>query len=185
MNRWHVRQARYALRQGGVIAYPTETVFGLGCDPNNEYAVTRLLALKCRPWEKGLILLAADLEQLQPYIKPVDPRQMKKIIATWPGPVTWVFNASSHVPPWISGRYSTVAVRVTSHAVACDLCRQFGDALVSTSANLGGHSPTQRALHVRRWFGDTIDYLVPGEAGPYTNPSVIKDARTGAIIRPN
>lgn len=184
INRWQIHQAKRSLLRGGVIVYPTETVWGLGCDPFSESAVRRLLDIKQRPVEKGLILIAAHLEQLLPYIVAPSAAQLETAAATWPGPVTWVFDASDAVPAWVRGKHPTVAVRVTSHPVAQALCADYGKPLVSTSANVSGHSPSQNSLLVRRWFTGKADLFVPGEAGPYTRPSEIRDARTGAILRP-
>jgi len=184
INRWHIHQARRTLLRGGVIAYPTETVWGLGCDPFQETAVHRLLEIKQRPVEKGLILIAANLDQLRPFIVVSSPAQLEAAAATWPGPVTWVFEASDAVPMWVRGKHPTVAVRITSHPLAQALCADYGKPIVSTSANLSGHPPSQNELLVRRWFTGKVALFVPGEAGPYTRPSEIRDARSGAILRP-
>lgn len=180
---WHLRQAARRVRAGGIIAYPTEAVFGLGCDPLNAAAVQRLLDMKGRAAAKGLILIAADLHQLEPYIDELPASRISEILQSWPGPVTWVVPAAAEAPSWLSGGRTTLAVRVTGHAVAADLCRACGIALVSTSANLSGQAPALTALHVRQRLGGLVDYLVPGQTGPQRKPTTIRDALSGAILR--
>jgi L-threonylcarbamoyladenylate synthase len=173
-----LRAAARALRAGGVVAYPTEGVWGLGCDPLNFDAVTRLLALKRRHWSKGLILVAADFAQLQPFVQLPSRTAQKRAFSTWPGPTTWVFPAAQAAPMWISGERDTLAVRVTAHPVARALCEAFGGALVSTSANREGRAPARSAT-----FRDGIDALVPGALGGLAGPTVIRDVVSGLILR--
>ncbi len=184
MNFWRLKQAARELREGGVIAYPTEAVYGLGCDPLNAQAVLRLLALKNRPMEKGLILIASDFQQLTPFVCPLDPIIMDKINSTWPGPVTWLLPTKPETPAWLRGAHDTLAVRVTAHPQAAALCRAFGGAIVSTSANPGGRKPARNALQVRGYFGDTIDCILSGAVDPRRKPSEIRDAATGKVVRP-
>lgn len=171
------------LKKGGVIAYPTEGVYGLGCDPFNKDAVLHLLALKKRPLEKGLILLAADWKTLEPWVVPVAPSRMTEVLKTWPGPTTWVFPANPALPDWVRGHHTTVALRVTAHPEAAELCRAFGQPLISTSANHHGHSPNLNNLEVYEQFGENIDYIVPGRLGDLTKPTPIYDALTGHLLR--
>ncbi|PLR30427.1 L-threonylcarbamoyladenylate synthase type 1 TsaC [Chimaeribacter coloradensis] len=173
-----------ALHNQQVIAYPTEAVFGLGCDPDSEQAVNALLQLKQRPKEKGLILIAADYAQLAPYIDEAQltPEQREQIFATWPGPVTWVIPARKSTPDWLTGRFSSLAVRVSDHPVVRQLCRQFGKPLVSTSANLTGLPPCRLAAEVTAQFGQDFP-VVAGEVGGRTNPTEIRDALTGEYVR--
>ncbi len=172
------------LRTGGIIAYPTEAVFGLGCDPDNHQALQRLLALKQRQAEKGLILIAASLSQLQPYLADLAIEQQQLAMTTWPGPVTWLWPARDSIAPLLHGMHNTLAVRVTAHPIASAICIAFGKPLVSTSANLAGESPVRDAAGVRRVFADKIDYIVEGSVGERDRPTEIRDALTGAIIRP-
>lgn len=173
-----------ALEQQRVIAYPTEAVFGLGCDPDSETAVEALLALKHRPREKGLILIADNFQQLLPYIDEtaLSHGQLQTILAAWPGPVTWVMPAKATTPNWLTGQYSSLAVRVTDHPLVKELCRQFGKPLVSTSANLNGQPPCRLADEVKQQFGHDFPVLA-GNVGGRENPSEIKDALTGHLIR--
>lgn len=180
---WHLRAAARVLRDGGVIAYPTEAVYGLGCDPLNPDAVMRLLALKQRPVSAGLILIAADFSQVEPFLLPVSSRVRRRIFASWPGPITWLLPARPETPAWLRGRHSNLAVRVTGHAGTAALCRHFGGALVSTSANPRGQAPARSSLQVRRYFSDRLDYQLPGSLGGRDRPSEIRDAQTDRILR--
>ncbi|MFD1800704.1 L-threonylcarbamoyladenylate synthase type 1 TsaC [Mixta tenebrionis] len=177
---WCVQQ----LRQQAVIAYPTEAVFGLGCDPDSETSVMELLAFKQRPVEKGLILIAADYQQLEPYVsdRELSVAQREKMFATWPGPVTWVLPALSQTPRWLTGRFDTLAVRVSAHPAVQELCRSFGKPLVSTSANLSGQPPCRNVEEVLQQFGEHFPVL-HGETGGRLNPSEIRDVISGDIIR--
>jgi L-threonylcarbamoyladenylate synthase len=166
-----------------VVAYPTEAVFGLGCDPLNRVAVERLLALKGRPAAKGLILIAAGLDQLEPFLDQVPAAAMARVLATWPGPRTWLLPGRADVPAWVRGEHRSVAVRVTAHPLAAALCRAAGMALVSTSANRAGRRPCRTALAVRRAFGGELDYLLPGAVGGQARPTAIRDALSGAVLR--
>lgn len=177
-------QAVAALRAQQVIAYPTEAVFGLGCDPDSESAVQGLLQLKQRSWEKGLILIAADYEQLTPYVDDAALSDARRtaVFSRWPGPVTWVFPARESTPRWLTGKFSTLAVRVSDHPLVRRLCLEFGKPVVSTSANLSGLPPCRNASEVKAQFGASFP-LVEGDVGGRENPSEIRDAITGQLIR--
>jgi L-threonylcarbamoyladenylate synthase len=183
MSSHQINEAVRILQQGGVIAYPTEAVYGLGCDPDNQLAVERLLAIKQRSWEKGLILIAADFHQLHPYLAEIDFALKANALATWPGPVTWLWPAKPAVKSLLRGRYDTIAVRVTAHPLAAALCREFGGPLVSTSANLSGKPPTRTAEEVRNQLGNQLDYVLEGQIGGLARPSQIRDVLSGQIIR--
>lgn len=180
-------QAVAALRAGGVIAYATEAVFGLGCDPDNQAAVQLLLAIKQRPVEKGLILIAADLAQLEAYIDlaQLSDEQRARVLASWPGPFTWIMPAKAHTPDWLTGRFDTLAVRISAHPQVQALCRAFGKPLVSTSANLTGEEPARSVAQIGHELAGQLAHIQIGEVGGLCNPSEIKDARTGALIRPS
>lgn len=172
------------LKQQHVIAYPTEAVFGVGCDPDSELAVMRLLALKQRSIEKGLILIADNFAQLMPYIDDaaLNDVQRQAVLAQWPGPVTFVFPARSSTPKWLTGRFNSLAVRVTNHPLVKSLCQAYGKPLVSTSANLSGLPPCRSVNEVYQQFGADFPVL-EGETGGRTNPSEIRDALSGALFR--
>ncbi len=173
------------LHDGGVLAYPTEAVFGLGCDPQHHAAVDRIFALKQRDSAQGLLLIAADFEQVQRYIDAaaVPDRCLQTARDSWPGPHTWVFPRSGEVPAWIAGEHAGIALRVTDHAPTAALCRAFGGALVSTSANPHGRLPARSAAEVAGYFGDALDGLLDAPLGGGERPSDIRDALSGAIIR--
>lgn len=171
------------LRRGGVIAYPTESCFGLGCEPRNRRAVQRLLRIKGRPERKGLILIAGKFSQLKPYLAPLTPSQVQTLHEKWPGPHTWLVPASHNCPFWLTGRHSTLAVRVTAHPGSARLCNEAGMALVSTSANRSGQKSARTARECKRLFGDRVK-VVPGLVGKRRRPSTIQDFATGKIIRP-
>jgi len=174
-----------ALKQGLVILYPTEAVFGLGCDPDNQQAVEDLLAIKQRSVDKGLILIADNYSQLLPYIDdakiPMDKRP--EIFSSWPGAVTWILPASKSTPKWLTGKFDSIAVRVSNHVDVKKLCLEFGKPLVSTSANLTGCEPVKSIEEAQQVFIDKNIFYVQGELGLDNKPSQIKDAMTGAVIR--
>ncbi|MCW2257260.1 L-threonylcarbamoyladenylate synthase [Providencia alcalifaciens] len=173
-----------SLNEGNVIAYPTEAVFGLGCDPDNEQAVNKLLKLKQRPWEKGLILIADNYEQLKNYVddSQLTDEQKQAMFSSWPGPVTWVIPAKKSTGKWLTGQFDTLAVRVTNHELVKLLCRQYGKPLVSTSANLSGLDPCRTTNEVIEQFKGSIPVL-DGLVGRRQNPSEIRNAKTGQLYR--
>lgn len=170
------------LKRGGVLAYPTESCYGLGCDPRNAAAVKRLLRLKKRSTSKGLILIAAHARQLRPYLAELPPALASRMRAAWPGPHTWLVPASRDCPVWLRGAHDTVAVRVTAHREAARLCELAGMALVSTSANLSGGKPAKTAAECRRLFGKRV-LVIPGRIGARRRPSTIQDLVSDRIIR--
>lgn len=181
---WPLGRAVRVVRSGGVIAYPTEAVYGLGCDPLDPVAVLRLLLLKARVAEKGLILIGADLSQFDSLLLPLAPALRAKVLASWPGAVTWLLPSRPECPQWLTGGRETLAVRVPDHPLSLALCRALGHPLVSTSANPAGRAPARSALQVRRYFGDRLDYILAGPVGGRRRPSEIRDGRTGTVIRP-
>ncbi|CAN5133135.1 Sua5/YciO/YrdC/YwlC family protein [soil metagenome] len=180
-----IRRACRALLDGGLIAYPTEAVYGIGCRPDSEAAVLRLAELKKRSLRAGFILVAASPDQLAPYMAALDARIEQRMRASWPGPMTWVVPASPQAPWWITGSRDTIAVRVPAHPICRHLCDEFGAAIVSTSANLAGRPPARTALGTRRRFGARIDVIVSGEVGGATGPTEIRDALTNTVLRPS
>lgn len=179
-----VQFAARQMRRGGVVAYPTEAVWGLGCDPFDEMAVLRLLELKDRPMEKGVILIAAHLRMFEPLLEGLDDLQLQRLKNSWPGPNTWLVPHWNRVPAWISGKFPSVALRVTDHPVAVGLSRAFGGPIVSTSCNPAGLAPARTIDQVRRYFGGQLDAITSGQVGARANPSEIRDLLTGQIVRP-
>ncbi|MGM0564718.1 MAG: Sua5/YciO/YrdC/YwlC family protein [Pseudomonadota bacterium] len=172
-----------ALREGAVVAYPTEAVFGLGCDPARPEAVAQLLAIKDRPQSKGLILIAAEVEQFSPWVDVESlARDYAHVLERWPGPVTWLVPCRLETPRYLRGDFDTLAVRVTAHPGAAALCRQFGGALVSTSANPAGQPPARSVEAVADYFPEMV--TVPGSVDAGANPSTIIDAQSQQVLRP-
>ncbi|ENM5739977.1 threonylcarbamoyl-AMP synthase [Vibrio mimicus] len=181
----NLQQAVHVLQSGGVIAYPTEGVFGLGCDPDNQAAMLRLLAIKQRPIEKGVILIAANYEQLRPYIdeNQLTADQLAQVLASWPAPLTWVMPASIHTPSWVRGQFDTVAVRVSNHPLVQQLCLAFGKPLTSTSANLSGQPACTTQQEVVAQLGNQIETVLEGKTSGHCGPSEIRDARSLQVLR--
>ena len=180
-----IKEAVECVKSGGVIAYATEAVYGLGCDPLNEAAVMKILALKSRTVDKGLILIADRFEVLKPYVNMtlLTAEQIQAALFTWPGPFTWVFPASDLVPVWIKGGFDSIAIRVAHHPVVCELCQLLGMPLVSTSANINGALPARSTLQVLEQFPSGLGGIVVGELDLNRGPSEIRDIQTGALLR--
>ncbi|HHC73717.1 MAG TPA: tRNA threonylcarbamoyladenosine biosynthesis protein RimN [Thiothrix sp.] len=179
-------QAMAALiRQGGVVAYPTEAVFGLGCDPQQLTAVKRILQIKQRPVEKGMILLASQWAQLVDYTMPLTAATEQQVMATWPGAVTWLLAAKPNVSSWVRGQHTTIACRLTAHLPSRALIDACGHAIISTSANPAGLEPARSVAEVEQYFSDTmIDGIFLAAIGENRTPSEIRDSLNGRIIRP-
>lgn len=175
-------QAIKTLRDGELIAYPTEAVWGVGCDPLNESAVTKLLTLKQRPVEKGLILVAATIEQFSAYLTDVSREQYQQLQVSWPGFQTWVVPAPDWVPKWLTGDFTGIALRVSTHPVVRELCLEFDGPLVSTSANPAGQPPAMTVRQVKHYFAEQA-LIVPGELGGADAPSSIIDLVSGQPLR--
>ncbi len=179
-----LKKASKILHQGGIIAYPTEAVFGLGCDPLNANAVHKVLILKQRSISKGLILVAADFSQLRPFLAPVSPLLYARIMQRWPGPTTWLLPANKKAPGYLRGNSNLQAVRVTAHPIVKQLCDSFGGAIVSTSANISKRPAARNVLSVKHYFHNKVDLIINGKTGELNQPSEIVNAMTGQIIRP-
>ena len=178
----HLRLAARVIAQGGIIAYPTEAVYGLGCDPRDAAAISRLLAMKGRTAHKGFIVIAAEANQLTGLVCYPNVAIRERVLAVWPGPVTWVLPAETGLLTELTGGRGTLAVRVTAHATARALCLIAGP-LVSTSANLSGHRPARNLLQARAQFRGRVDYYVPGDVGDSAGPTEIRDALSGRVLR--
>ena len=180
---WRVQRVARIVREGGVIAYPTEAVWGLGCDPWNEDAVYRLLAIKARPVEKGLILVADNNRQFDFLLADLPQEWQDRLGATWPGPNTWLVPHQGRLPEWITGQHDSVALRVSEHPLVRELCALTGP-LVSTSANPAGRPAARSRLRVEQYFRGELDGVLDGKLGGRRNPSVIRDLVTGRTVRP-
>lgn len=183
MNLASIRDAASIIRRGGIIAYPTESCYGLGCDPGNSWAVRRILHIKRRKKEQGLILVSDHISRVMRYVKffPVATRQ--EILASWPGACTWLLPARKSVSGWVVGNHASIAIRISRHHGVRALCRNAGMAIISTSANRARRKALRTAESVYLEFGSEVDCIMEGEIGTDTRPSVIRDAVSGAIIR--
>jgi len=177
-----LRHARARLRLGGVIAYPTESCFGLGCDPRNVDALQRILTIKARPNHKGLIVIAADFSQIASLVAPLDTQQLAELARYWPGHYTFLLPAAPGVPAALRGHHDKIAVRVTAHGMAARLCRALGSALVSTSANRAGRQSLKDSRACQRAFGSRV-VVLPGRIGQRRKPSTIIDLESGRVLR--
>lgn len=180
-----MKNATKIFYQGGIIAYPTEAVFGLGCDPDNELAIHNLLAVKQRPTHKGLILLAANYSQLLPYIDDdlLSELQRQTILSRWPNAITQILPAKKDISPLLCGKFDSIAVRITDHEDVVSLCNQTNKPIVSTSANLAGEAPVKTWQEVEAQLGDKVDFIIRGKTSGLLKPSKIINGLTGNILR--
>ncbi|MGB1263516.1 MAG: Sua5/YciO/YrdC/YwlC family protein [Cognaticolwellia sp.] len=172
-------------QQGGILAYPTEAVFGLGCDPDNEQAIEKLLSIKSRSVEKGLILLAGNYSQLLPYIDDSKIPQDKRftVLSRWPDGVTQLVAKNAHTSALLTGRFDTIAVRITSQPDVVALCNATNKPIVSTSANLAGEEPAKTWQTIPDELAHQVDFIIQGQTLGFDQPSTIIDALSGDVIR--
>lgn len=168
-----------------VFAYPTEAVYGLGCDPWDEVAVARLLSIKKRSWEKGLILVAGQMNQLDFLLDALLPDERALLENSWPGPTTWLIPHQDCLPVWLTGKHDTIAVRVSAHPTVQALCAAANQPLVSTSANISGYAPAKNQLQISKQFGSQISGVISGLLGKLTKPTEIIELRSGRMVRPS
>ena len=180
---FRMRLCANALAGHGVIACPTEAVWGLSCDPFSDVAVQRLLDLKQRPAHKGLILVAGDESQLAFLLDDLPEALQRKIRVSWPGPNTWLVPHRGRVPSLVHGRFESVAVRVSGHPLVRALCQVHGGPLVSSSANVAGSPAPKTLLAVRNYFGNRLDAVLPGAVGGSQRPSIIRDVFSDEVFR--
>ena len=176
-----VNRAADVLLGGGVIAYPTEGVFGLGCMPDDLQAVERLLRIKQRDPAKGLILIAASSEQLTGWVREDDLERLPEPDPAHP--ITWIAAPGALVSPLVRGGHDGIAVRLTTNPTAAALCDAVDSPITSTSANLSGRPVARNRLLLRRDFDGLVDYLVPGDCGPSSGPSEIRVLASGQTLR--
>ncbi|HTN95301.1 MAG TPA: Sua5/YciO/YrdC/YwlC family protein [Gallionella sp.] len=170
------------LKRGGLIAYPTESCYGLGCDPDNRRAVRRILKLKQRPQRKGLILIASDYHQVARYLQPLTLEQQQRLKDAGTQAITYLMPVKPSCPRWLRGAHDTLAVRLTAHPFAKNLCRSAGSALISTSANRSGQRPAKTYADCVRLFGNQV-LVLPGRVGKRRRPSRILVWADGRIVR--
>jgi L-threonylcarbamoyladenylate synthase len=185
MNDQYIDKAVNIIKSGGVIAYPTEAVFGFGCDPLNEKALQRIVSLKNRDSSKGLIVVGASFEHIIRYIclDKIPKQKLREILSIWPGPFTFIMPASANLSNLLTGNRDTIAVRVSSHPVICNICNALNGAIVSTSCNLSGFEPMRLYSDVELNFADKVDMVIHENVGVCTSPTKIIDAITGRILR--
>lgn len=182
--RWQSQFASHILRQGGVIAHPTEAVWGLACDPFSESAVDYLLALKGRPVDKGLILVSSNSDHFSGLLDPLDSEMHARFNAPQSRPTTWIVpDVTDVIPSWIKGAHSGVAIRVSKHPVIKALSHFYGGPVISTSANPSGKQPAMSVRDIRQYFKSQLDYVLPGALGGASRPSQIIDLASGKILR--
>ena len=180
-----IEKAVDVLTAGGVIAYPTEQCFGLGCDPDNPQAVQRILDIKQRSADQGLILIGLDQQQFDPYadFAALNTEQLERVVTSWPGPNTWLIPAYEHTSTLLRGSHESIAVRATANEICRDLLTAFGKALVSTSANRHGQPPILESTDVVSLLGKDVDYVLEFSVGGAAKPSTIRDALNNQQLR--
>ncbi|MBX2867878.1 MAG: Sua5/YciO/YrdC/YwlC family protein [Acidiferrobacterales bacterium] len=178
-----IEQGAEIICSGGVVAYPTESCFGLGCDPDNDAAIQRILNMKKRERSKGLILIADKFDRFTSYLEDLPDDIMQKMVDSWPGPNTWLCPVNEGVSEWLRGDYSTLAIRVTAHAPAKELSMNADRAIVSTSANVATKPALTTVNEVIETFGELVDLIVDHSIGHDLKPSTIRDAVTGEVLR--
>lgn len=172
-----IELAAETILAGGVIAYPTEGVWGLGCNPSDESAVNRILHLKQRPVSKGLILVAGSRDQLNVFVANVPELPEPDF------PTTWLLNHGGLTPDWVSGGREKVAARIAKHPIVVALCNKVGMPIISTSANPSNMSPAESAEQVQKYFDTLVDVIVPGDLGGAAGASQIIDWETDEVVR--
>ena len=153
-----IRHAAHIINHGGIIAYPTDTIYGLGCDPYNHDAVEKINQIKQRPLDKKFILLAADIDQVRPLI--LISEDQEKTLTQTTEPTSWVIDASPDAPSWLVDENKTITIRISKHHDVTRLCHAAGHAIISTSANISGKKPASNALDLHRYFHDSVDKII-------------------------
>lgn len=181
----NIKKAISILCDGGVIAYPTESVFGLGCDPDNESALLKLLRIKNRSSSKGMLMVSHDFSLVTKYINftHIDETDLMYTKEFWPGPFTFLFPASDSCSQLLKGNHSTIAIRISTHPIIKALCSGFNKPIVSTSANISGNPPCVSLTDVHTNFDNIVNFIVDGETLNYSKPSTIIDLKTKIVLR--
>jgi L-threonylcarbamoyladenylate synthase len=176
-----IRHAAHIIKNGGIIAYPTDTIYGLGCDPYNADAVERINIIKQRPLNKQFILLAGDIEQVRTLISITV--EQEKIITQDAEPTSWVVSASEQAPAWLTDRNHMLTIRISRHDEVKKLCRALGHAVISTSANISGKRPAKNAIELHKYFHQEVDKILLSNKAQATRPSKIIRLCDNYIIR--
>jgi L-threonylcarbamoyladenylate synthase len=182
MSPWALNRFAHAISQGAIFGCPTDTIWGFGCHPLIASSVARILQIKNRSPDKGLILLSSKLEYCAAYVG-VDSEQLEPIQSPADHPTTWLVPASGDCPIWIRGNYPTVAIRITNHPLLAFLCDRLQAPIVSTSANRSSKATVRNSVQMRKQFGNELDFIVSGFATGSNRPSEIKSLLSRATIR--
>ena len=177
-----IEHAVKTVKSQGVIAYPTEGVWGLGCDPFSRSAVSKILDLKKRSVDRGLLLAATDIGQFEPFLEGLERKYHEELDRDWPGPITYLVPDNGSAPRWVVGKHKTLGLRVSDHSLIKTLCALTGP-LVSTSANISGLPAIKSADEIEEVFDQEIDYVLDGELGNLGKPTQIKNILTGEVLR--
>ena len=178
----NINQAANIIKNGGLIAYPTETVYGLGADPYNAEAIQKIFTAKGRAEDKGIILLIRGVDDLSTLVHTVSPTAQILIEVFWPGPLTLVFRANRDLSPALLGGRDTIALRHSSSSVASRLLFVLGGPLTSTSANRSAEPPARSACEVENALGDHLDLILDGGPSDTTLPSTLVDVSSDRAI---
>ena len=182
MSPWALNRFAHAVSQGAVFGYPTDTIWGFGCHPLIASSVARILQIKNRRADKGLILLSSKLEYCAAYVG-LDYEQLEPVTTATDRPTTWLIPASENCPVWIRGNHPTVAIRISNHPLLDFLCNRLKAPIVSTSANRSSKATVRNALQMRKQFGDELDFIVNGFTTGSNRPSEIKSLLDGTTLR--
>ena len=177
---FNFKRLTQVINAGGVIAYPTESVYGFGCDPLNKVAVNRILKIKQRSVNKGLIIIATDIKQIKPWVQNIPVNIWEKVVNSYA--TNWVLPKSDLVPYWVSGDHQTVVIRISQHQIVRDICKYLGQPIISTSVNVAGRIELSNFIKVRKQFGKHLDFIVHGKVGGLAPCSII-DPLNNVVLR--
>jgi L-threonylcarbamoyladenylate synthase len=181
---WRLRQIAFEVKSGAVIAYPTDTIWGFGCHPLNDLAVTRIQQLKKRSRQKGLILLSSSLELCRPFLDPtVYSNHYNQLSTIQARPTTWIVKAHRNCPAWLTGNSEFIAFRITHRPHINTLCQSLQAPLVSTSANISGRKTARNGWLVHKLFQSLVDYIIEGHELKSAQASRIIELESGKILR--
>lgn len=182
---YKLQEAAHTLKEGGVIICPTEGVYGISAVVNNSAAITRVINMKKRALNKGLIVVAADVSMLDGVVNfaALSADSMRLLHEKWPGHATFIVPTSTQINPLLTGGRNTLAVRVTAFPLLQALCREVGSPIISTSANISGSEPLKTIEELEATFADKVDYILDEPCQGLSKPSTIFDAQSGAILR--
>lgn len=176
-----IRHAAHIVNNGGVIAYPTDTIYGLGCDPNNPKAIETINIIKQRPLNRQFILLASDIGQLKPLIQ--ISRQQEQTVTQNSEPTSWIVKASERAPSWLVDSSGSLTIRISKHSDVQRLCQALGHAIISTSANISGKTPAKNSFMLHKYFHHKVDKILVSDKKPTGRASRIIRLCDNYVIR--